>query len=336
MKAVDDCRGRIGVRDACAALGLPRATWYRARARAAGTAGVSRAPSPRALGSDERKLVIEQLNCPRFADLAVPQVHATLLDEGTYLCSPRTMYRILEACGEVRERRAQLRHPNYARPELLASAPNQVWSWDITKLKGPAKWTCFQLYVILDIYSRYVVGWMVAEGESSALAKMLIQQTLIKQRVEPGQLTIHADRGSSMTSKDVALLLADLGVTRTHSRPRVSNDNPYSEAHFKTLKYRPEFPERFGSIEDARAYCRAFFTWYNRHHRHSGREMMTPHDVHFGHVDEVIARRSAVLSSAHQRHPERFVRGEPTAPRRPGPAWINPPKPTPPLAEVAH
>ena len=336
MKAVDDCRGQISVRDACAALGLSRATWYRTRARAAGAAGVSRAPSPRALGSDERKLVIEQLNCPRFADLAVPQVHATLLDEGTYLCSPRTMYRILKASGEVRERRAQLRHPSYARPELLAAVPNQVWSWDITKLKGPAKWTCFQLYVILDIYSRYVVGWMVAEGESSALASMLIRQTLIKQRVDQGQLTLHADRGSSMTSKEVALLLADLGVTRTHSRPRVSNDNPYSEAHFKTLKYRPEFPERFGSIEDARAFCRVFFSWYNGQHRHSGREMMTPHDVHFGHVDEVVTRRSEVLSSALQRHPERFVKGQPAAPRRPGPAWINPPKTAPQLAEVAH
>ena len=336
MKAVDGARGRIGVREACAALGLPRATWYRTRVRAACAADVLRAPSPRALGLDERKLVIEQLNSPRFADLAVPQVHATLLDEGTYLCSPRTMYRVLEASGEVRERRAQLRHPSYARPELLASMPNQVWSWDITKLKGPAKWTCFQLYVILDIYSRYAVGWMVAEGESSALASMLIRQTLIKQRVDQGQLTLHADRGPSMTSKEVALLLVDLGVTRTHSRPRVSNDNPYSEAHFKTLKYRPEFPERFGSIEDARAFCRSFFTWYNHQHRHSGREMMTPHDVHFGHVEDVVAHRSAVLASAHQRHPERFVLGRPAAPRRPGPAWINPPKNTQLLAEVAH
>jgi putative transposase len=296
----------------------------------------ARAMSPRALGDDERALVLEQLHSPRFADLAVPQVHATLLDEGTYLCSPRTMYRILDAAGGVRERRAQLSHPNYARPELLASVPNQVWSWDITKLKGPAKWTCYQLYVILDVYSRYVVGWMVAERESAKLASRLIEQTIAKQRVDRGQLTIHADRGSSMTSKDVAFLLADLGVTKTHSRPHVSNDNPYSEAHFKTLKYRPEFPERFGSIEDARAFCRAFFDWYNQQHRHSGIAMMTPHDVHHGRAEKIVAQRSAVLALAHQRHPERFVRGSSAAPRQPGPAWINPPKNTPPLAAAAQ
>jgi len=336
VKAVEDARGRIGVEEACRALGLPRATWHRARAPGVNEPRAARAVSPRALGVEERALVLEQLNGPRFADLAVPQVHATMLDEGTYLCSPCTMYRILEAAGEVRERRAQLSLPNYARPELLASAPNQVWSWDITKLKGPAKWTCYQLYVILDVYSRYVVGWMVAERESGKLATRLIEQTIGKQRVDRGQLTIHADRGSSMTSKDVAFLLADLGVTKTHSRPHVSNDNPYSEAHFKTLKYRPEFPERFGSIEDARAFCRAFFDWYNRQHRHSGIAMMTPHDVHHGRADEIVANRDAVLALAHRRHPERFVQGSPAHTRRPGPAWINPPANTPPLAAAAH
>jgi putative transposase len=336
VNAVGNTRGVLGVRAACSALGLPRATWYRAQNPAVDAHRRARAASPRALRGDERALVLEQLNSPRFADFAVPQVHATLLDEGAYLCSTRSMYRILAAAGEARERRDQLRHPVYAKPELLASVPNQVWSWDITKLKGPAKWNHYQLYVILDIYSRYVVGWMLAERESAVLAKKLMDATIRKQRVDAGQLTIHADRGSSMTSKDVAFLLADLGVTKTHSRPHVSNDNPYSEAHFKTLKYRPEFPERFGSIEDARAFCREFFEWYNRRHRHSGIAMMTPHDVHHGFVDAIVARRGAVLALAHERHPERFVKGAPASPRRPGPAWINPPTTAPQLAATAH
>jgi putative transposase len=270
-------------------------------------------------------VVLDHLNSERFADAAVPQVHATLLDEGRYFCSQRTMYRILDREGQVRERRDQLRHPSYVRPELLAPAPNQLWSWDITKLKEPAKWNHFHRYVILDVYSRCVVGWLVAERESAALATQLIEQTIEKQRVEPGQLTIHADRGSSMTSRDVAFLLADLGVTKTHSRPHVSNDNPYSEAQFKTLKYRPEFPERFGSIADARAFCQRFFEWYNREHRHSGIAMMTPMSVHVGDVEGIVQRRTATLEVAHRLHPERFVRGAPAPQRRPRPAWINPP-----------
>lgn len=336
MNAVSEAHGVLAVRAACSALGLPRATWYRARTPAVDANRRARKVSPRALRVDERALVLEQLNSPRFADFAVPQVHATLLDEGSYLCSPRTMYRILAAADEVRERRDQLRHPAYTKPELLASVPNQVWSWDITRLKGPAKWNHFQLYVIIDIYSRYVVGWMLADRESTALAMQLIEETVGKQCVVDGTLTIHADRGSSMTSKEVALLLADLGVTKTHSRPHVSNDNPYSEAHFKTLKYRPQFPECFGSIEDARAFCREFFEWYNCRHRHSGIEMMTPHDVHHGLVDAIVTRRSAVLALAHERHPERFVKGSPASPRRPGPAWINPPTTAAPLAAAAH
>ena len=342
MIAVNDTRGALDVRQACTALGLARATWYRARGpishETPGSDDETRPSkvSPRALTSDERALVLDQLNSPRFADLAVPQVHATLLDEGRYLCSQRTMYRVLDAAGEVRERRDLLRHPAYTKPELLASVPNQVWSWDITKLKGPAKWNHYHLYVILDIYSRYVVGWMIADRESAVLAKKLIKQTILKHGIDRGQLTIHADRGSSMRSKEVAFLLADLGVTKTHSRPHTSNDNPYSEAHFKTMKYRPDFPERFGSLADARAFCARFFEWYNRQHRHSGIAMMTPHDVHFGAVDQIVARRADVLDAAHQLHPERFVRGSPAAPRRPTAAWINPPHATSANADVAH
>ena len=248
-----------------------------------------------------------------------------LLDEGTYVCSPRTMYRLLAAAGETRERRRQLIHPPYQKPELLATQPNEVWSWDITKLRGPVKWSYFYLYVILDIFSRYVVGWMVAHRESSLLAKRLIEDTCRKERVERGQLTIHADRGSSMTSKPVALLLADLGVTKTHSRPHVSDDNPFSESQFKTLKYRPEFPGRFGSIEDARAFCRNFFPWYNTEHRHSGIAMMPPEIVHRGRTAECLAVRQATLRQAYAAHPERFVHKAPKPATPPSKTWINPP-----------
>jgi putative transposase len=235
------------------------------------------------------------------------------------------MYRILAGADEVRERRAQLRHPAYARPELLASGPNELWSWDITKLKGPAKWTTYQLYVILDVFSRYVPGWMVALRESAILAQRLIEETAAKQAIVPGRLTVHADRGSSMRSKPVALLLADLGIARSHSRPHVSDDNPYSEAQFKTLKYRPGFPERFGSIEDARAFCQGFFAWYNGEHRHSGIALFTPADVHHGRTDQLLEARASVLSSAYAVHPERFVRGQPAPRPVPAEVWINRP-----------
>jgi putative transposase len=253
------------------------------------------------------------------------EVYATLLDEGSYLCSVSTMYRLLAEQGEARERRNQLVHPAYTKPELLARAPNQVWSWDITKLLGPVKWSYFYLYVIMDIFSRYVVGWMVAARESAALAQRLIQETCAKQGIAPGKLTIHADRGSSMTSKPVALLLADLGITKTHSRPYNSNDNPYSEAQFKTLKYRPEFPERFSSIEEARALCQAFFPWYNTEHHHSGIGLLTPQTLHYGRAEPVIAARQAVLTAAYAAHPERFVNQPPRPPTVPTAAWINPP-----------
>jgi putative transposase len=270
-------------------------------------------------------VILDLLHSERFVDRSPAEVYATSLDEGQYLCSERTMYRILAEHGEVGERRNQLRHPVYAKPELLATAPNEVWSWDITKLKGPAKWTYFYLYVILDIFSRYVVGWMIAHRESATLAKRLIADTCAKQGINDGQLTVHADRGSSMTSKLVAHLLADLGVTKTHSRPHVSNDNPYSESQFKTMKYRPGFPARFGCIQDARGFCRSFFDWYNREHRHSGIALMTPEAVHHGRALSILGRRQRVLAQAYRANPERFVRGHPTPPPLPQAAWINPP-----------
>jgi putative transposase len=313
---------------AAEAFAVPRATLYRARApRPLGPPAPRPAP-PRALTDEERQAVLTLLHSERFVDVAPKAVYATLLDdEGTYLCSWRTMYRVLADAAEVRERRNQLRHPAYAKPELLATGPNQVWSWDITKLLGPVKWTYYYLYVILDIFSRYVVGWMVAEGESATLAEQLIEATCAKQGVRAGQLTIHADRGTAMTSKTVALLLADLGVTRTHSRPHVSDDNPYSEAQFKTLKSHPTFPERFGSLPDARAFCRVFFPWYNTEHRHDALGLLTPEAVHYGRVDAILEQRRLVLAAAYAAHPERFVRKPPEPLAPPTAAWINPPTP---------
>ena len=274
----------------------------------------------------ERQAVLDEFHSERFQDKAPLEVYATLLDEGRYLCSPRTMYRILAAeHGSVKERRRQVQRPHYSKPELLATGPNQLWSWDITKLKGPAKWTYFYLYVILDVFSRFVVGWMVAHCEQKSLAKRLIEQSCLKQHIEPGQLTLHADRGSSMKSKVVAQLLADLGVTKTHSRPHVSNDNPYSESQFRTLKYCPQFPARFGSIQDSRSFCQDFFSWYNKEHRHSGIALMTPEQVHYGFADEIASHRASVLASAFNRHPNRFKNKIPVPDTLPKAVWINPP-----------
>lgn len=268
-QAIQDLAPPVGARAACAALGLSRATWYRWRRPRRLALGKPRPTPARALSAAERQAVLDLLHSARFVDCAPAAVYAALLDEGVYLASERTMYRLLAAAVEVRERRNQRRHPAYAKPQLLATGPNQLWSWDITKLLGPAKWTSYHLYVVLDVFSRYVVGWMVASRESVALAQRLIGATLHTPGITPGTLTIHADRGSSMRSKPVALLLADLGVAKTHTRPYTASDNPYSEAQFKTLKYRPDFPRRFGSLEDARAICQAFFRWYNQQHRHS-------------------------------------------------------------------
>ena len=315
----------VGTSAACAALAVSRATHYR-RDRGRRLGPPAPRPSPvRALSETERTAVLDLLHTERFLDASPAATYATLLDEGTYLASERTMYRILAAACEVRERRDVLRHPAYARPELLATGPNELWSWDITKLKGPAKWTTYQLYVILDVFSRYVPGWMVAHRESAILAQRLIEATCAKQRIGPGTLTVHADRGSSMRSKPVALLLADLGVAKSHSRPHVSDDNPYSEAQFKTLKYRPGFPDRFGSIEDARAFCADFFAWYNGEHRHSGIALFTPADVHHGRTDRLLEARAGVLAGAYAAHPERFVKGPPRPASVPAEVWINRP-----------
>jgi putative transposase len=331
-QTIDELAGTIGRRAAGVALGRARATYYRRHRRSPLPTPTRRepAPQPRALSDVERTEVFGVLHDERFVDQAPASIYATLLDEGRYLCSVPTMYRLLRATGEVRERRRHATHPATVKPELLANGPNQVWSWDITKLLGPVKWTYFHLYVIIDIFSRYVPGWLLARGESAELAERLLADTIRKQHIVADQLTLHADRGTSMASKPVALLLADLGVTKSHSRPHCSNDNPYSEAQFKTLKYRPEFPERFGSIEDARGFCQRFFRWYNLEHRHVGLGFHTPADVHFGRAASVQVERARVLRVAYAAHPERFVRQVPVPPPLPGRTWINrPPEVTP-------
>ncbi len=338
MEVVEVLTPEVGTKPACAAVGISRASVYRFRVRRKRpSAEPQKRPSPsRALKVEERQQVLDVLHSEKFVDQAPQEVYAALLDEGQYLCSVRTMYRLLEAHQEVKERRDQLRHPVYQKPELLATAPNQVWSWDITKLLGPVKWTYFYLYVVLDIFSRYVVGWMIASRESAVLAQKLIQDTIEKQNIPLGQLTIHADRGPSMKSKPVAFLLADLGVTKTHSRPHMRDDNPYSEAQFKTLKYRPDFPERFGSLEDARGFCQVFFPWYNKEHHHSGVGLMTPHVVHYGLAKEAFEARQKVLLAAYEAHPERFVRKVPVPLPLPQAAWINPPKPAKESENLLH
>jgi putative transposase len=320
----------IGTVAACTAAGRPRATHYRRHRlspeleRPAPVAHLDR-PQPSALSTLERADILAVLHSERFCDAAPAQVWATLLDEGTYLGSQSTFYRLLHTVhGDVRERRSQASHPAKVKPELVAHGPNQVWSWDITKLHGPAKWSYFYLYAILDVFSRKTVGWMVATRESAALAEQLLAATIKAEKVPAKQLTIHADRGSSMASKPVALLLADLGVTKTHSRPRVSNDNPYSESQFKTLKYCPSFPGTFASLEEARAFCAEFFYAYNHHHRHAGLGLLTPEVVHSGQAKTVHSRRALVLDAAHALHSNRFRR-PPQPPKLPGSAWINKP-----------
>jgi putative transposase len=327
-QAVATLAAAVGTVRACRAVGQPRASWYRRHRQSPSPPRPPRpvpAPQPRALQAAERQQVLDVLHQERFWDQAPASVYATLLDEGSYLCSPSTMYRLLRAQGETGDRRRHATHPAKVKPELLATGPNQCWSWDITKLAGPARWTWYYLYVILDIYSRYVVGWMVAAREAAALAERLLADTIAAQQVQPGQLTVHADRGTSMTSKPVAMLLADLGVTKSHSRPHVSDDNPYSESQFKTLKHHPTFPDRFGCLQDARAFCQRFFGWYNLEHHHSGIALLTPADVHHGRAGQITTARAAVLDAAFQRHPERFVGKPPQPPRLPEQVWINRP-----------
>ena len=322
MNAAEQLASTVGVQSACNALGVSRASFYRqhpvlgpmdrvTQMESDAAAAIPKTPSPRALSVTERETALACLHSERFQDRPPAAVYATLLDEGVYHCSISTMYRLLEEEGESGERRDQLTHPAYQKPELLATGPNQLWSWDITKLLGQAKWTYYYLYVIMDVFSRYVVGWLLAPRESAELAKRLIADTCVKQQIREGQLTIHADRGSSMTSKPVAFLMADLGITKTHSRPYVSDDNPYSESQFRTMKYRPEFPDRFGSIQDSRAFCQTFFAWYNEEHRHSGLALLTPAMVHHGEAPLVLAQRQVVLNAAFLAHPERFVRFAP-------------------------
>jgi putative transposase len=269
--------------------------------------------------------VRETLNSERFMDKAPRQVYATLLDEGAYLCHWRTMYRVLAAHDEVRERRHLRQHPIYKKPELLATAPNQVWSWDITYLRGPHKWEHYPLYTVLDIYSRYVVGWMIAEVESSDLARQLIAASALKQDIQPDQLTLHADNGAPMRGKPLSQLLIDLGITKSHNRPHTSDDNPFSEAHFKTMKYRPDYPDSFASLAEAQVWARCFFEWYNEQHYHSGLNLLTPASVHFDEARDVQQQRQAVMLAAYAAHPNRFVRGQPLVKGVPAAVWINPP-----------
>jgi putative transposase len=330
---IEELTPLVGVGRACEVVGRPRGSHHRRVTRPHGPPAPSASrkgqAQPRALTHEERAKVLSVLRSERFVDMAPAAVYATLLDEGTYLCSISTMYRLLAERGETGERRRQATHPPKVKPELVATEPNQVWSWDITKLLGPAKWTYYYLYVIIDIYSRYVPGWLLAPCEDARLAEQLLGDSCFKQDIDFGQLSIHADRGSSMASKPVAMLLADLGVTKSHSRPHVSNDNPYSESQFKTMKYRPNFPDRFGSIEDARRHSRDFFGWYNHQHRHSGIALMTPADVHYGRAATITAVRGHVLDAAYTARPERFVRKPPQPPTLQPHAWINRPIDTP-------
>ena len=313
-----------GVLAACDALGVSRATFYRARKPQEPKAA---RPTPkRALGEAERQAVLAVCHSEEFVDRPPATIHATLADQGTYLCSVRTMYRILDAAAEVKERRKQVTHPVYVKPELCALAPNQVWSWDITDLKGPVRGSRYKLYVTIDLFSRLVVGWTIHYKEDEEIAKEFHRQNYIRHGIRPGELIQHSDNGAAMISNTVNQLLIDLGVTRSRSRPHVSDDNPYSESQFKTLKYSPGFPERFGSIEDARSFCRRYFHWYNHKHRHSCIGMMTPASVHEGRAEAIYEARQIVLDLAFQSHPERFTKGRPKPLALPGPAWINRPE----------
>lgn len=314
---------QVGVNRACEVLNISRSRVYRARQP---KPEAKPRPTPaHALSEAERSKVREVLNSPRFMDQAPRQVYARLLDEGIYLCHWRTMYRILNDHAEVHERRHVRKHPVYKKPELLATSPNQVWSWDITALRGPAKWMNYPLYTVLDIYSRYVVGWMIAEVESSELAKQLIAEITHKQAIQTDQLILHADNGAPMRGKPLSQLLLDLGITRSHNRPYTSDDNPFSEAQFKTMKYRPDYPDRFDSLNEARQWARRFFDWYNHQHYHSGLNLLTPASVHYGEHEAIKQQRQTVMNIAYQVHPTRFVKGLPIVKGAPTAVYINPP-----------
>lgn len=340
---VDQAAPELGVVAACEAVGLPRATYYRHRRACSPETPQEPKPRPkpkRALSDAERQKVLDTLHEPRFVDLPPTEIFGRLIDEGEYLCSVRTMYRILADNDEVRERRCQTIHPPRTKPQLCATAPNQVWTWDITKLLGPKKWTYYYLYVVLDLFSRYVVGWLLAERESATLASLLITETCARQEIDQNELTLHQDRGSPMTSKTFAQACADLGVTKSFSRPRVSNDNPFSESQFKTLKYQPNFPRRFDDLAHADSHCQDFFEWYNHEHRHGGIGLMTPYDVHHGLAAEKWQARAQALATAFAKHPERFPHGPPSPPSLPTEVWINQPSDktieTKPSPEAGH
>ena len=322
--AVDELAEHTSVQRACELVGRARGSHYRAKRPTIHGPAPKRPTPPNALSADEQEQVIGVLTSDRFADKSVTQTWATLLDEGTYLCSMSTMHRLLRAHGAAGERRRQATHPPRTKPELLATSPGQIWSWDITKLRGPGRGIWFQLYVVLDIFSRYVVAWTVQNGEDCQIATTMLEEAMGVHGIPEA---VHADRGTSMTSKPVAQLLLDLGVDRSHSRPRVSNDNPYSEAAFKTLKYAPVFPENFGSLADARAFCEEFFGYYNHEHRHCGIGLHTPASVHHGTAAEIRVQRQHTLDAAHAAHPERCGSRHPQAPKLPKAAWINQPSP---------
>lgn len=325
MEAAAQVSGEVGARPVLRALGLSPSTYYR-RSRGRGVAR-SRPRPARALSAVEREHVLDVLHCPQYVDLSPREIYATLLSRGEYLCSPRTMYRILAEHCETGERRNRRQNPTYQRPELVATAPNQVWSWDITKLRTLTPFVYLYLYVLLDLFSRYVVGWMIAEQANARLARRLISAAVEKEQVVPRQLTLHADRGSQMIAHPVVALCAKLGILRSYNRPHVSNDNPFSESQFGTAKQHSSFPGRFGGIVDALTWGREFFPWYNHEHHHSGLAYLTPATVHHGRVDEVLEQRDRALLRAYETHPERFVRGRPSAPRPPLAVWINPPEP---------
>lgn len=326
MKAIGELGNSLSVQAACAVFDFPRSSFYRRQqAKAVGDKPLRAKPS-RALSADERAQVRDVLDSERFADDSPYEVYATLLDEGIYYCSIRTMYRILHEQAEVQERRNQLRHPPYSKPELLATGPNQLWSWDITKLRGPVTWQYYYLYVILDVFSRYVVGWLLAEYESADRAEQLIVESCRKQGIARDQLTLHADRGAAMIAKSLAQLLSDLGIDKSHSRPHTPDDNPFSEAQFKTMKYQPDYPDRFTGKDHALTWARDFFPWYNHDHHHSALGLLTPAMVHFGQAPQILAKRQATLAAAYERHPERFVHGLPQSQALPDAVWINPPQ----------
>lgn len=326
MKIIAEYEDRISRSTLCKSLGCPRSTLYRSLKEPVPLRPKEKRPSPpRTLSLLEQQEVLATLNSDRFIDSSPAEVFATLLDEGQYLCSVRTMYRILIENGQS-VIRYQSAPRSFKKPELLASQPGELWSWDITKLKAAQKWSYYYLYTIMDVFSRYVVGWLVAEKEDAELAKALIAEACLQQEIVPGTLTIHADRGASMTSKSVSQLMCDLGVARSHSRPHVSNDNPYSEAGFKTLKYHPGFPDRFGSLQDSREVCRNFYNWYNEEHHHSGIAMLTPKQVHSGMHEQVLKQRDIVLAQAYMNKKERFVKGMSKSNVLPEAVWINKPE----------